>query len=207
MRRLFVLLAIAGLLFGCKSTTTGPDEAEDTYTLRDSPANALVKLNEAYEAMDTDAYLDCLAEDFAFHLAQVDIDNDASLPEYWGRTTEQTIHQRMFGDEEVSDPSLEVEQITLTLTTITWGHDVGADPGDPMDDRWTYRVDTDLMVYFPNSLNRRADAVVEFVLRIDQDDTGPDGETLYEIVRWEDLAASSGRTEETTWGTLKAMYR
>ncbi|MBD3367091.1 MAG: hypothetical protein GF405_02810 [Candidatus Eisenbacteria bacterium] len=219
---LAVAMSVFVLAFaGCQNPFAPPgggddDDVEVQYKTRTSPENVIYNLNTAYEYMNIEEYLDCLAEEFEFHLAEVDLDDDATLPEYWGKATEQSVHRKMFGIDPVPDPNDEVEQITLTLTTITYEYNQGADPDDPMDDRWTYLMDTDLMVWFPNNLQRRADADVEFVFRIDPLETGPDGETLYEIIRWEDLATAPGGrhstqpvtpdVEETTFGRVKANY-
>ena len=207
MRRLCAVLTAAVLVSGCSDSSVGPDEYEEPETLRDTPENVITLFQMAYVDMDCEAYLDCLADDFTFHLAEVDLDGDTSLPEYWGRQTEETIHRRMFGDDQVQNPALEVERITLTLITGLYEHNEGADQHDPMDDRWTYRLNSDLRIWFPNNLQLRADADIEFVFRIDPDETGPEGETLYEIIRWEDLSGEWGRSEESSWGSIKAMYR
>jgi len=206
MRRLVLLLAAATLLFGCNSSTTGPDEAEDPYTLRDSPENTIARLGETYEAMDCDAYLDCLADSFQFHLSQIDVDNDSTLPEYWGRETERTIHRRMFGDETVL-PDYEVLHIAMSLVPGSVNYDEGADPQNPQDDTWTSMVDVDLWVTYPNDLVRRANPTCRFILAVDPDETGPDGEALYEIVELDDALWEWEVREGTTWGTIKAMYR
>jgi len=217
---LAVALSVFVLAFaGCENPFApkgggGGGDVEVQYKQRTSPENVIYNLNTAYEYMNIEEYLACLAEEFEFHLAQTDLDNDATLPEYWGKATEQAIHRKMFGIDPVGDPNDEVEDIDLTLTTITFAYDAGADPQDPLDDRWTYLMDTDLMVWFPNNLQRRADADVEFMFRIDPLEQGPEGETLYEIVRWEDLATGPAARvlpvtpdiEETSFGRLKASY-
>ena len=209
----FVLTAAGCDLFA-PPMTDGPPVEPVQYKPRTTRANVIYNLSSAYEERNLDEYMDCLAEEFTFHLAQVDLDEDATLPEYWGKAMERSIHEKMFGIVPVQNPENEVEKITLTLTTGPYDHDEGADPVDPMDDRWTYRLSTDLMVWFPNNLQRRADADVEFVFRIDPLETNPeDGDTLFEIVKWEDLATDGGSfrplqpdVEETSFGLLKATY-
>jgi hypothetical protein len=207
VRRIIGTLALAALIAGCSSSSTGPDDVEDIYRTRTSPANVIYNLNLAYEEMDCEAFLDCLADSFRFYVSEYDSWGDPDLPDSWGMATERTIHRRMFGDEPVGDPSLEIQQITLTLITITQEHSGGANPVDSSDDRWTHLLDTDLMVWFPNNLQRRADEDVEMVFRIDPDETGRNGETLYELIGWYDLAGEEERGESTSWGGIKAMYR
>ena len=176
----------------------------DPYTLRDSPEHTLTRFIEVYEAMDSEAYLDCLANDFEFHLAQIDVENDETLPEFWGVETERTVHRRMFGDEPV-DPMNEVQHLTLELDAMSSSHDEGVDADDPLDDTWTCLVDVDLMIWYPNQRQRRANPMCRFVLAVDPDETGPGGETLYEVVSIEDEL--HGGREGTSWGQIKALYR
>jgi ketosteroid isomerase-like protein len=56
----------------------------------------LYNLRKAYGNMDADAYLDGLAEDFIFYLNPDDLTGNPTLPEYWGRAAETTIHENMF---------------------------------------------------------------------------------------------------------------
>jgi len=192
----------------------GGGDVDVQYKLRTSRQNVIDNLETAYVYMNIDEYLDCLAEEFEFHLAEVDLENDSSLPPYWGKTTERQIHRKMFGLEAVP-PENQVDDITLTLTPGPSDYDAGEDPTDPMDDRWTYLVETDLKVWFPNDLQRLATAPVEFVFRIDPLETGPDGEVLYEIIRWEDLAqgdeergsqTEDPNVETLSFGRLKAGF-
>lgn len=83
MRRLLPVLVAAALLVGCNSSMTGPDEADEGSTLRDTPENVIAKLTEAYEAMDRQAYLDCLADDVEYHLSPWLLEFDPTLPGTW----------------------------------------------------------------------------------------------------------------------------
>jgi ketosteroid isomerase-like protein len=56
----------------------------------------LYNLRKAYGNMDADAYVDGLAEDFIFYLNPDDLTGNPTLPEYWGRAAETTIHENMF---------------------------------------------------------------------------------------------------------------
>ncbi|MFH1501450.1 MAG: hypothetical protein ABIG03_00240 [Candidatus Eisenbacteria bacterium] len=194
------LLALV-LTAGCTGRNSfGPGDAAEEYELRTSPANVLAKMTAAYMRMDDDAYLDCLAESFVFHLNPDDVeDPEGQLPEYWGKADERTIHEAMFGE------STNVTRVTLTLTNVSMTFSQGENPGDPMDDTWTFREQTDLRVTVLNDLTYLANSDQEFVFRMDPDETGPDGETLWEIIDWYDLRDE--RVEDSTWGSVKSMYR
>jgi hypothetical protein len=128
------------------------------------------------------------------------------IPPVWWKTDEQTIHRNMF------DESGYVESISLTLTTTDIVHDTGVDPEDPLDDTYVHTEDVYFLMYFYSGDGFLADDPSEFHLRVDPDEEGPYGETMWEICEWYDLADEgwgdvSGRREGTTWGTIKAIFR
>ncbi len=188
---------------GCSNTSVSPDAGqveEDPYPLRTGPSNVLQKLNEAYVAMDVEAYLDCLAEDFEFVLDPGDVNDPGNdLPPSWGKQAERDIHERMFSD------TTNVDRIDLALTDISIDYDQGADPSDPADDRLTYLEQPDLRVvigYWTYITSHEQ----EFVFMVDPDTTGPNGEALWEIVEWHEIDERSC-LEDSSWGSIKALYR
>lgn len=180
-----------------------------TYKERTSPDNVIHNLNTAYKDMNADEYLDCLAEEFEFHLNPDDYGDPANnLPEDWDKQEERDIHDAMFGQDT------EVEDIDLVFTNTSKLWDDNALPGDPSDDLWTYREQTDLRVKVPGDLTYLANADQEFVFQIDPYETGPDDEPLWEIIDWWDLQETPYRRpvaedgeERVSFGLLKSMYR
>ncbi len=193
-----------------------PGETDDShdidiqYKLRTSPDNVIYNLNTAYKWMNAEQYLACLAEDFVFTLNPEDYENpDSELPPSWGKQEERDIHQNMFAD------TTNVDRIDLTLTYQWYVYDTGAEQDDPYDDRFTYREGTDLRVWV-GEYTYWANADQEFVFKIDQDEVGPHGETLWEIAEWFDIqkpddgkirADDGSGTEEVSFGRLKSMFR
>jgi len=193
------LLALAG----CSNTSSGPEAADQedtpTYTARTSPAGVLARFREAYVAMDAEAYVDCLSDDFEFFLRPEDVGNpDNPLPEFWDRSEEQAIHERMF-----SDPT-NVDEVRLTMTTVSIEFDPGDDLDSVDDDVYTYRENTDLRVYIGNWIFLGGHSQ-EFSIRVDPDETGRSGETLWEIEAWSEL--DEWEKVESSWGMIKSMYR
>jgi hypothetical protein len=181
----------------------GDVDPESVYPVRSSPENVLIKLVNAYERMDVDAYLDCLAEDFLFYLNPDDLTANPELPESWDKAEETAIHQNMFGD------GTDVEGIELWLEHDSESHDEG-DPGDPLDDLWTFREDYDIRVHLPPDLTLWAISPSDFVLQVDPDETGYGGMPLWEILEWYDLPyewGADGPREDNSWGRIKALYR
>jgi hypothetical protein len=181
----------------------GGPATDSLYPLRTSAESVLRKLVLAYERMDADAYLDCLAEELTFYLNPEDVWADPTLPEHWGKQEETAIHSLMFGE------TTDVLEISLTMDVISDEHDPGPDPVDPSDDRWTVEVEADLWVWLPGDLALRADHPQEFVIAVDPDETGHGGSRLWEVLAWYDLSPwrpTPGRVW-SSWGGIKAMYR
>jgi hypothetical protein len=212
----FALAAIVGVpVVGCWNPFA-PEGGGDTppvvvqYKPRTSPANVVYNLNTAYKWMNADEYLACLAEDFVFTLNPDDVnDPENPLPETWGKQEERDIHERMFAD------TTNVDRISLTLTNISIDFDQGEDPYSQDDDRYTHVEGTDLRVVV-GDWTFLANADQEFVFQIDPDETGQDGEILWEIVEWTDKkmptlkVGSDGVGEAVqplSFGRFKAMYR
>ncbi len=184
-----------------------PDPVE--WDLRDSPQHVLDNLLKAYEHKDAVHYLDCLAEDFTFLVNEDELEDHPELePGFWGKAEERVIHEEMLGDDGAED-------ITLTLTQDGDAVRVdGPEPDDPPE--WQYNEAVDLRVYVidqtgPVTLWATAPSMFQF--RIDQDQVGPSGETLWEIVLWKDLpgpredVASDESGDVISLGRLKAMFK
>lgn len=212
MMALFVLIAGSALTVGC-SDITSPEENDDNdgYPARTSHGNVVAKLEQAYAAMDTTAFADCLATTFEFWLNPGDLNDPGNpLPAYWGRSAELSIARNMFG------PGTDVLDIQLTLTQIGEAVQIPpADPGDPST--WEHVCGIDLFVYLPGDLILWANGAARFGVSVDPDETGPAGETLWEISKWEDIDLGGrdavarypqdDRFECATWGGIKALYR
>jgi hypothetical protein len=202
---IMALLALTGaLIWGCSSPSgveapvTDPPEWE----LRDSPQHVIDNLITAYKNKDAEHYLDCFAEDSIFFLNPDDVSANPDLrPGYWGKAEERVIHDGMFGDGD-----LHANRITLTLSLI--GAPISIEP-IPGEIHWQYKEAVDLSVYV-NDTQYWATAPSMFEFRVDQDQVGPNGEALWEIVCWYDLEPSqrSGSpVEQASWGMVKATYR
>ena len=195
---LLTLIVGTALVVGC-SNTASPEEESDTYTPRTSPANVVAKLVETYEAMDADASIDCLSDTFEFWLNPYDLnDPENPLPDHWDFITESFLAQSMLG------PGTNVDSIRLALTLFGNPVEVPTPGGGEFSWQCVYSVD--LFVYLPNDLTLWANSPSRFLISVDADKTGPAGETLWEIAKWEDID-DPARFENTTWGTIKALYR
>jgi hypothetical protein len=205
-----LLALLAWGLGGCWNPFAPPkgDPPPDpiTWELRDSPQHVLDNLITAYKNKDAAHYLDCLAEDFIFFLNPAEVIEDPDLePGYWGKAEERVVHEGMFGDGE-----FHADHITLTLSLI--GDPISIEP-HPGEIHWQYKEAVDLSVYVGDT-QYWATAPSMFEFRIDQDQVGPNGETLWEIVNWYDLESTSREDvvtaddiESVSFGRAKAIFR
>jgi hypothetical protein len=144
--------------------------------------------------------MDCLADSFVFYPREEDVNAPGGLPPFWRRGAEDTIHTNMFSEEGP------VDRITLTLTTTSI--DTVSIPGE-RGAEWIYTEDVDLRVWIGSNMYW-ATTPSGFTVALDLDDVGPQGETLYEIREWHDLDIWRGGAvpdEESSWGTVKALFR
>ena len=170
------------------------------YPVRDSPEHALQKLVEAYNAMDADAFIDCLSDTFSFWLNEQDVIDDPTLPCYWDVAIETGMHWNMFGGGSI-------ESIWLILTQH--GEAVELPPGVPGGpSAWEYRENYDLSVYLSAGLMLWSDEGAVFRLSVDPDGVGPSGEELWEVSRWSDVDEFAGSpVDELRWGRINTFYR
>ncbi len=190
-------LTAALLAVGCSNTSVRPEEAQnDPYPARSCPDSVLAKLTRAYIAMDAEAYLDCMADTLSFWLLRDDWSNpDNPLPHCWGKGVEDTIHSRMFGD------ATNVDRVQLTMYTETYQFVAGPDTTDPYDDRWVYEQDVDLRVVAGDfTFWANADQLFTFARQPGRSDT------LWWIVEWHEVDPW-GRVEDSSWGSIKALFR
>jgi len=177
------------------------------YKIRTTPENVLYNLRQAYEYMNAEEYLDCLAQGFTFHLSEDDW-GGGGLPKTWDKLEETQIHNNMFSEDS------DVEDIALILTEISTVFDPGESPTDPADDRWEHKEAVDLRVTVGGDLTYLATAPALFVLQRDIDQVGPNLEELWEVIDWYDLGDEGMRSFETgpqeqqvSIGALKALFR
>jgi hypothetical protein len=223
LSRSLALVIVLGILLtalsGCWNPFA-PDKGKDppprppaSYRDRLHPDDVIHNLQTSYEYMNAQEYLYCLAEEFIFHTSPADQnDPENPLEEQWFKQDERDIHNAMFADGS------NVERIRLTLTVVSSGFNEGGDPGSTLDDTWDYRVAVDLQVVVPppdggENLILLANADQDYVFSVDPNETGPNGEDLWEVLEWWDLEDGSYRLPagdscdiRSTFGRIKARF-
>lgn len=200
------LLGLAGaLVCGCSSPADHETPPDLPYPLRSSPDSLMAQLEWAYSNMDLEVYLDCFADSLVFYLKEDDVAEHPELePGYWRKAVEDTIHAHMFGDGAMSASRIELTLTTTAIDTVSVPEERGRGVG------LEYAEAVDLRVYVGGGWMYWATAPSIFVIREDPDDVGPDGETLYEIWEWREIdpwARDGARAEQSSWGSIKALYR
>lgn len=96
-----------------------------------------------------------------------------------------------------------IDSIRVWLTQHGDPEELPGEPGDPSS--WRYTEEAIVRIYFPPDLYVWADAEEIFLVRPDEDDTGRNGEELWEICEWHDLDDTWGRGREMpSWSRIKA---
>jgi hypothetical protein len=199
-----LLALVAALVWGCSHPTDHEIPPDLPYPLRSSPDSLMAQFVWAYENMDLGVYLDCFADSMVFYLSETDVQEHPELePGYWRKAVEETIHGRMFTDDAMRADSIHLALTTTAVDTVSVPDGRGRGTG------WKYTEAVDLRLYIGGEWMYWARSPSVFVIRQDPDDTGPGGETLYEIWEWRELDDSQDGTgrEHRTWGAIKAMYR
>jgi hypothetical protein len=204
-----LLGALAWGLGGCWNPFA-PPPGEDppppiVWEIRDTPQHTLDNLVNAYKSKNAEHYLDCLAEDFIFFMNEADALTNP--PGYWGKAEERAIHEDMLGDNGA-------DEIKLTFTRVGDPMEMQQPGNPPPPPHWGYTETPDLKVTV-GDVTYWATASSLFELRIDQDQVGPEGETLWEICAWTDLepgprgdvAATDESVDVISFGRAKAMFR
>jgi hypothetical protein len=178
----FVLFAPL-LLWGCPFDTTKDDEPDDPdppeeFKERISPENLLHNLRVAYQQKEFEEYILLFAQDFTFVFDPRDANNDSlDIPDSWGLAEERDAHRDLFNAPDIEE---------IKLEWIPGSHQ----PPDRAN------ADTKIIVRniflevdqrLPNGeilyLQVRGDAWFHFRK---SDVTTAEGDTIWEIVWWED---------------------
>ncbi len=225
LSRSLALVIMLGILLtalsGCWNPFA-PDKGDDpppqppaNYRDRLHPDDVIHNLETSYEYKNAQEYLYCLAEEFIFHTSPADQnDPDNPLDEEWFKQDERDIHEAMFAEDS------NVDRIRLTLTVVNAPNEPnpGPDPESTHDDTWLYRVAVDLQVVVPppdggENLILLANADQQYLFSVDPNETGPNGEDLWEVLEWWDLEDGQYRLPagetcdiKTTFGRIKARF-
>ncbi len=212
-RPTLAIILLAALALGLAGCSLFAPEGGDPpggggggYKERTTRPNVIHNLIRSYQEMEADEYDLLFAEDFTFWLNPDDLNDPQNpLPQYWGKAEDSEITHNML------DEGTNVISIALTLTQLGSEEEIpGPNPEDPPMYRSVY--DVDLFVYLPNDLTLWANAAAQYTFSEDPIETGPNGETLWEIYKWEDIDDPArptipGDFELVSITDLKAMFR
>ena len=171
-------------------------------------------LPEAYSGIDSSAYEAALDGEYLFELLDSDIDPGDPDP-WWDKQEELDIAGNMF-ESRFNDTGQRVERIQLEITDRSTVLDHTNYPYRPPSETW-YRITAliDLLVVVEDPQD--PEGVINFVVISDQIfgvRPDPENDSLWVIHRQVDQypfklgkASPGHRTEETSWGSVKSLFR
>ena len=222
MKRFAVSVALACLaVVACSDDdpVVPPIPPTRAYLDRSEKWHVLNNIELAYNQHRIDPYDALLDADFVFFLSPGDV--GGGLPESWGRAVEVTANSNLFSPSQTAGPPVRRIRLDLDWETdpaslnpqpknLVWTELPGSGPG--ADETWyattvyynfQVEVEPDLTYYNPPG------ATVRFTVR----NSGSTDAPKWTLVEMSDLGAqrvrssASSATKQSTWGSVKALYR
>lgn len=209
---LFLVIFTVAFALACDSdeigTTTLPVDEPDPLKEKDGTLFVLELLFNEYNATEYDRLLD---NDFVFFFSDADFRN-GKTPEQWAREVETRSYNNFFDPNRANDRVLS-RSLKLTYPADNWTEIDPPDPAQYPGEKWYVKtivygmsVVIDVvpeLIYIGNGMK------AEFTIRWD------DKKGHYRLILWRDdvtggfrsILAKNAATEETTWGSIKALYQ
>jgi len=207
-------LAYAILFFGCDEDLPTDLEPDPVGSCPDSISLITEELPRVYSTMDSIGYAAPFDPDYRFVLLDPEVDPDDPNPR-WDRDTELDIAGTMF-NARYNDAGQRVNRIQIELTERTTVIDTTSYPGKPEGETW-YKVTTYVDLLFVVEDPDDEEGVINFVVLSDQVfivQPDPAREGCWLIYKQEDQepinkssAVPDRGTDETSWGSVKSMFR
>jgi hypothetical protein len=203
------------VLLGCSEDEFINVDAPNEYLNGNTPATILEDFRRSWVNRDIEHYATLFADDFAFYFDPSTLEENPTLPTFWGRDAELEAVGNLFASEDITDIRLQltydpvpvpVEELgregwlRIIVTVEKFEIDRWPQPGE--EEGTTILVEgQEIQFYFRKGKT--------------EDDTLASSATSgkYFIVRWEDFGIPgatsifSNATVPATWGRVKAMFR
>jgi hypothetical protein len=188
------------LALGCNADKVTKPPVDTRYLAQSSPENCLENLKRAYNERDIEEYGRLFTEDFTFEFSQVDWSRpDNPTPKTWGFDQEQTSARNMFTDHTV-------QKIELTYVVNPAADSGGEHAG-------TWKIAQDRIYLRLTTLKEDGTTLIllidaandTFYFKEYPEEAASDGGHLWRIALWQDEPLG-GKTERTTWGTVKNLW-
>jgi hypothetical protein len=211
---LVLLLCAASLLAGCADDPASPDpepEPEpEAYPFADTEDKALVNFRVAYEAMDTDAYVDLVLYD-EYHFVFVDGSPYAPAGG-WDRGDEVQSVTSMFAGNAGYDvvtnqakPGVQDISFNRLLRLNTWEDVPSSDPDFPGARKALF--DVEIVFYQEDGQNTYTVAGQQLFYVMDAEETaGGVTRTHWRVYGQKDLTGWGKSPESMSWGSVKSLY-
>ncbi len=198
------------LMIGCNDESTKPpvDEEPAGYPVAKTISQLIANLRQSHIDMDYDEYEKTLSESYLFVFDPDDVGEGTGFLEEWPREDDLASTKKMFTGQPSADGRV-VDGIVLEFVVgeaasspndpsweqvILTAVELSMETTDPQGDKWFLETPGNYQVY------------LDLVQEPDADDS-----LVWKIIRFQDrppynVLASPG-TKETTWGSIKSLFR
>jgi hypothetical protein len=196
----------------CEDDTVTPPPPQTTYGNLTQRSHVLNNLEVSYNRRHLNKYEELLDQDFVFYFYSGDV--GGNVPAQWSRLEEMEASRHLFDPNYVdSDPSDGIrEACTKIDMDVKWEDGLQWQEVPQGDgEKWYtatvfYNFDFQMGAY--DHLINNPGSKAEFTVR----NAGTDDDPHWQLVAMRDLdqdlrARTSTTTQQTTWGSVKAIYR
>jgi len=177
----------------------------------ESPDELVIQFLAAYEARDLEEYLALLDPDYLTLLSEITTEDFPDLGATLDLDEEMRIHERMFSGINVVDPDGNVIPAVKTIN-VTVFHPLGA--WSPSDDEDSFPdavwAPFDVQILFDRGQEywtSKVEGLVKIYARSHEVMVGDTKTTYYLMVGMKDLTGVGKGSENSVWGSVKALYR
>ncbi len=202
-------LVLSLILTGCSEDATKPEPAPEPDP-RETRVGVIDMFTDAHEAQNITDYEACLHPDYEFWFSEDDrSDPSWDWTDWIAESLDVEITDRMFDAEEITNIQLDLGNLTNVEGAESDEDnflelDIPLDKEDTLTVYWAdFLVDMHVIENMTEyQLDHWVDGRAYIYLAPD-----PDDECLWTIWRIEDRGNEHRKTEKTTWGSLKCLYR
>lgn len=211
-----VAVALALLAVGCSEEDnpfiidTGGDIPASKLPFPATPDQLMANFLAVYETADLEEYGLLLAPGFATRLQPATIQDYPQVGSTLDVAEETRSHTRMFSGEDLVDaggaflPGIESFDFTLFSKVVDWGVSL---PTDPVPNTLSALYNVQLVV-FRGEQNPviSVSGLIRFYVKPATGRVDGESKTYYRMVSQLDLTEGGKASEQTPWGSLKALY-
>lgn len=208
------LVAIAG---GCTDEDDGPmnpqsgaDIPASDLPFPDTPSQMAANFLAVYENRDIDEYRLMMDPAFETHLKAATVNEFPALGQTLDFTEENRIHARLFSGDELTDaqggllPAVQQVEFEVFRQLVDWGVSL---PTDPIPNTLSALYEVVILVDRGQSFAAiRVEGQIRFYAEPAEGRVDGKPQTYFRMAGQLDLTSPGKGSEQTNWGSLKALY-